>query len=209
MKTALRSLYSYIIEKSGYRLEATLEETDDSYLFSIDSPMNDTGILYRIAAVLFVNGWDIYEADVKTPVQDRIQDTFQIIPVGKDHPADSELIKKMMKELEELLFGSISVVDYLSSRNLSVTGEGGGTGFADLTYDNGKVVIEIISDQRKWLLLGIFQAFYLMDVNIKEASIAPLSDGTIKNRFIIATEDFRYHNPEFRKRLREELKSVI
>lgn len=210
MAVSEKSYYSFVIERNDIRLEAIFRQKETGcFEFLLNSPRDEPGILYRISSALYANDWDIINADLTVDADGRITNRFSICFADRNTMPDPDDVNTVMGDLERLLLGGISVVEFLNQKKLQISVVKSDDGFADLTYENGLVVIEIKARKLKWTLPAVFQAFYLMDVNVKEAKIETLPDFRMENRFIVATEDSRYHNPEFRKRLMEELVAVL
>ncbi len=208
--TSCRSYFFLSSEKHDHylRIHAVTEDAE-GYSLSIDSDQHDTGSLYRIGAALAAPGWLVKSSEVKTQEESIIHLDAYLVPMPGSPGLNESSINQFFQNLGSMLVDGVSVVDFLGERHLAPGGHHQARGFADLTYDNGRVVIEVRTRPDPFTLISIFQSFYLMDVNVKEGTIRTHPDQIWEIRFVVATDDFRYHNPEFRKRLKEELLAAI
>ncbi|HMU84354.1 MAG TPA: hypothetical protein PKC35_13490, partial [Leptospiraceae bacterium] len=78
----------------------------------------------------------------------------------------------------------------------------------ELNFDEKPLLIVSGSDQ-PGLLLSLSQAFFLMDIDILEAVIHTDRMGVVRNQFLINPSDSRFGNAEFRKRLVEEIATLV
>ncbi|MCR9144460.1 MAG: hypothetical protein NXI24_19635 [bacterium] len=215
MSSTSKSIYSRARgDEKHQRLDITIQEAGPGGLrMKVDAEMNEVGILFRLCAVLYSYHWNIQGARIYTPGPNAISDEFHIV-TGEDPTAMNEdSMRGLIDDLERLLFGGVSVLEYLTEHHARVpakereSSEGGGD--VVLLKQGQQSVIEVTAVDRPGLLLSLSQAFYLMDINISEGEITTQPDGAVWNRFAVDPADKRFQSPEFQRRLREELKVLF
>lgn len=211
-----KSIYSRArSDEKHQRLDITIqEEGPGSLRMRVDAEMNEVGILFRLCAVLYSYQWNIRSARIYTPGPNSISDEFHIVK-GLDPTAMNEKsMRGLIDDLETLLFGGVSVLEYLTEHHARVPRSERETSNADtgdvvLLRQDRQSVIEVTAVDRPGLLLALSQAFYLMDINIFEGEITTDKDGGVWNRFVVDPADARFRSKEFLRRLREELKVLL
>jgi [protein-PII] uridylyltransferase len=78
------------------------------------SQINETGILYRITGVLYIHGWSIDSAVVKTETMGGVDDIFSIHRLD-NQPMEIATLERIEQDMEMLLRGEIHMSEYLSS----------------------------------------------------------------------------------------------
>lgn len=197
---------SISVDDMSRRLNITVHQIESDYRLKIEAGKDEVGVLFRLSAVLYASGWIIREATITT-TEDIVKDEFWIYS-DDGSELDQEALQKIIVDLEDLLFGGKSVLEYLTAQGASVP-PGSGEGEVMLAVNPGENLLEIEGADKKGLLLGLSQAFYLMDINISKAIITTNENGVVKNQFWINLNDMRFQNPEFRSRLTEELKILF
>jgi len=196
------SFYS-IKQGKKSRLDVEIFELDEGNRITIESEINEVGVLFRLAAVFFGRGWSILKARIHSPDMNRIQDEFFIRHRSKEKKqADLKLI---VSDLENLLFGGVSVLEYLMNLKVSPPPSPVGGGHVEVSFHDAVPVIQMNGQDQPGLLLKISQAFFLMDINVVQGNIETNSFGGIHNSFQADPLDRRFYIPEFCRRLEEEL----
>ncbi|EKR72652.1 hypothetical protein [Leptospira noguchii] len=85
---------------------------DGSYALKVNISNNEIGIIYRVTAALFVRGWTIEEAVAETSQDGYISDIF-IVKSVENLPMTEEALHLIQKDLKEMFFQGISVLNYL------------------------------------------------------------------------------------------------
>ncbi|MCE9597086.1 MAG: hypothetical protein K8S54_03885 [Spirochaetia bacterium] len=187
---------SFYAERTGFRLK-------------IESEKNEVGVLFRLCAVLFVHGFSIVEGRIQSPKNYAIEDEFFLQLVDSRSNLDEERATEMMNDFERLLFRGVSVLEYLTENERKIPArERKWKGNVDLTFDEKPMLIVSGSDQ-PGLMLALSQAFFLMDLDILEAFIHTDRLGVVRNQFLVNPSDRRFANAEFRKRLVEEIATLV
>lgn len=209
---ATQRIFSRFADSNINRLNVSVQkEPGANYRFKIESKANEVGVLFRLCAVLFKHGWQILEAKIASPDFSSIQNEFLLKPTDESPDYVENTIEIMVNDLERLLFDGLSVLGYLSeSENTPVHSEDWhGEGQVMLRDSDGEMIIEARGADRPGLMLALSQAFYLMDINIMEASIFTDEKSQAHNLFLVDPADERFRNLEFRRRLTEELKDLL
>lgn len=212
MKAPNKALYSRSVDDQNHRLDVSLRDAPPGVRLKIEAALNEVGVLFRLCAVLYSFNWSIQEARIASPESNRISDDFWIIP-GAGAGASSELqFRSMIDDLEKLLFGGVSVLEYLTQRKAAIPRTEFQAAHGEVTLSakrGGETVIEITGRDKRGLLLILTQAFYLMDIDILEADIHTDPDGRVRNRFVVDPRDERFYSTEFQNRLCEELRVLV
>ena len=120
-------------------------------------------------------------------------------------------MKALVDDLERLLFGGVSVLEYLNENRTPAPRSSGNhpEGSITLKMTATGPEIQVRGRDKPGLLLALAQAFYLMDINVIEANITTDSKGKIANEFRIDAADERFRSKEFQRRLVEDLKFLL
>ncbi len=187
---------SFFTDRAGYRLR-------------IESDRNEVGVLFRLCAVLFVHGFSVLEGRIQSPKNMGIEDEFYLQLTDPKALLDERKAATMMKDFESLLFRGVSVLEYLIANEKRIPARARKwKGSVELTFDDRPMLVVSGSDQ-PGLLLSLSQAFFLMDIDILEAAIHTDRMGVVRNQFLINPSDVRFQNGEFRKRLVEEISTLV
>ncbi len=207
MKAAHKSVFSRSVDDLHHRLDISFREENPGARIRIEAALNEVGVFFRLCAVLYRFSCNVISARISTPDASRIADEFVVMP-GAGRAALTEAdIRTMINDLESLLFGGLSVLDYLKQNQAKAPAlkPGMPRGAIEIRADETQTCIEITGRDKAGLLLCLAQAFYLMDIDIVEADIHTDPDGRVRNRFFVDVRDQRFQNPEFKARLAEEL----
>lgn len=178
----------------------------DGHRVTIDSDVNEVGVLFRLAAVLYARGWNVMSARIDSPGASRIRDEFWILPAGPD---GTGRIEEIPGDLERLLFQGVSVLAYLTELKSAPPAESMQQGCVYAApSDDGPVIVMSGRDQRG-VLLKVTQAFFLMDINIVRAQIDTLPNGEVRNTFFVDPLDRRFGAHDFRVQLAQELSGLL
>lgn len=188
------------------RLALALDKVGENYSLSLESPVNEVGLLFRVGAVLYTRGWDIVSGSITSPGRTAAVDTFVLHRAKAPHPAE---LRELSIELESLLFKGVSVLEYLTAKNAPPPAGRDPGAQISTGSERGMPYLEIVTKDRRGLFLSVTQAFFLMDVNIMEATIQTDSFGRARDRFLVDSLDARFSNEEFLRRLREELQQIL
>ncbi len=172
----------------------------------IESQKNETGVLFRICAVLFAHGFTVLSGKVATG-PNGIEDEFTMERIDGD-PGSDQILRQMVIDFERLLFHGVSVLEYLQEHQKRIPDRmrrARGT----VRLDQDPPVLRIAGSDQPGLLLTLSQAFFLMDLDIEDADIRTDSDGLVRNVFRVNPADTRLKNAEFRRRLVEELSDLV
>jgi len=187
---------SFFTERAGYRLK-------------IESEKNEVGVLFRLCAVLYVHGFSILEGRIQSPKNIGIDDEFYLQLLSSQPPLDEKKATAMMNDFERLLFRGVSVLEYLTENERLIPARAKTwKGTVDLTFDE-KPFLTVSGSDQPGLMLALSQAFFLMDLDILEAFIHTDRLGVVRNQFLINPSDRRFENAEFRKRLVEEIGTLV
>lgn len=83
---------------------------------------NESGILFKMTAVLLAYGWEIIEAIAETSTDGYVKDIFIIKNFKSEHSPDGELSDEIVKQMETDLKELINLEDingYLTKRNIN------------------------------------------------------------------------------------------
>ncbi len=187
------------------RLFVTIQKEDDDYKLGVETAVNEVGVLFRLCAVLYVYGCDIVHARLSSSENNVVRDEFRIRTEGT---LGDDVIRRMIEDLEQLLFRGLSVLEYLTLKDASAPTVNNRDGSVEIGENDGHSVITVNTKDKQGLMLTLSQAFFLMDIDIFEASIETQRDGSVRNTFQVAPADKRFDNSEFRKRLGDELTAL-
>ncbi len=214
------SHYSMILERDGYFIQVSFESSGSGYNFQFSTALNEPGLLYRVTAALFVHGFEITSARIITGENQAVFDEFMLKDLLEERASrqsGSEIrgllnpvrIRSFLHDTADLLYQGKSALQFIEENDIKIPRFHEGSGSADLLEMDGYPVIEVRGSYQKTLLLSLFQAFYSMDVNVHEAEIRVLPDGRLSSRFMIASDDSRFTNPQFQEQLMEELRTIV
>ena len=204
------TIYSRTLSEKRHRLEIRVQEDSGALRLGVEADMNEVRIPYRLCAVFYLYGLNILQARIRSPEGQGIQDEFLVqLPEGSlPVPA----IRSMIDDLESMLFGGLSVLEYLSRHQAAVprTLPGDREGAVFIEEVEGQLALVVSGRDRPGLLLALAQAFYLMDIDIVQAEIqTETAGGAVRNQFVVDPEDNRFESQEFQRRLLEELRSLV
>jgi len=172
----------------------------------IESQKNETGVLFRICAVLFAHGFTVLSGKVASG-PNGIEDEFTMERIDGD-PGSDQVLRQMVIDFERLLFHGVSVLEYLQENQKRIPDRVRRTK-GTVRLDQDPPVLRITGSDQPGLLLTLSQAFFLMDLDIEDADIRTDSDGLVRNVFHVNAADTRLKNAEFRRRLVEELTDLV
>lgn len=202
----MTALYSYSIVETDNLLELRVRKNGDpdTYEMEVRTRMDEAGVLFRLCAVLFAHRCHIQYAGIGSQASE-VHDEFV---VRAEEELNEPRIRQMLADLRELLFGGLSVLEYLKRHHgLPVPRACGGE--VSITIAGSLPTIEVMTQDQPGLLLTLAQAFYLMDISIAEAIITTEPSGAVRNTFRVLGTDARFVSPEFRRRLGEELTGIL
>lgn len=198
------ALYSYSVLDKAHQLEFRVRPLGDEYMLAVRTSADEVGVLFRLCAVLFVHGCSIREATIGTDAGG-VRDDFRI---RSQEPITEVGTQAMVADLRDLLFGGQSVLGYLKEQaEVRVREPRGGQVTVQAGVDYHE--IRLATRDQVGLLLSLTQAFYLMDISIQKATVTTRDDGQVTNTFHIDAGDERFGNAEFRRRLSDELTSLL
>jgi UTP:GlnB (protein PII) uridylyltransferase len=203
--------YVMILDRADYSIEAGFRRDGNEYDFRFRTALNEAGLLYRITVALYIHGFEIVKAKITTDENQAVFDEFRLKQAEgfSEDFLSEKAVRSFVFDVENLLYKGKSAVDFINENDLHIPGYHEGNGSADLTEMDGFPVIEVRGSYQKTLLLSLFQSFYLMDVNVQEARIWVMPDGQLSTRFMIASDDPRFTNPQFQEQLMEEMRTIV
>lgn len=172
----------------------------------IESRKNETGVLFRICAVLFAHGFTVLSGKV-TSTSEGIEDEFTMERID-GQPSSDQTLRQMVSDFERLLFQGVSVLEYLQENHTRIP-DRIRRAKGNVRLEQDPPVLRITGSDQPGLLLTLSQAFFLMDLDIADAEIRTDSDGLVRNIFRVNPGDRRLLNAEFRRRLVEELTDLV
>ncbi len=160
----------------------------DANLLKLSMPCNESGILYRVAAVLFTHGWDILEAIAETSPEGYVQDVFVVKSQTKGTMTEAQF-KSIRSDLNLLFCSKLDVKDYLLERGISQE-------YLNSVSDPHAVVrlynpisgdltvMDVRMKDRPGILLQITQTLQEFEIDI--VTFSAISDqGLIRDSFLI------------------------
>lgn len=147
-----------------------IDEKNARLLYS--SMLNETGILYRITGVLYIHGWSIDSAIVKTETLGGVDDIFSIHKVDAGQ-MDQTQLERIEHDMDMLLRGEIHMSEYLSSYPeriqslvLSMREESETRLEVEIADDPATASIFLQTKDRPGILFMITQILFLLDYDI-------------------------------------------
>jgi [protein-PII] uridylyltransferase len=170
---------------------------------------NQTGIIYKVTAVLFAYGWDIKEANFEI-LDGIIKDVFVIRNANQRSMCDFDL-QNIKNDLNELFFQDITVIDYLERfPNLRMT-TGSPTPPIVHVFNPKSVdstVLDIRTTDRPGLLFEISQLLYILDVDILSV-IARTDEGFVRDSFLLRKNECDRLDDETMEKVKEGLLKLL
>ncbi|MES0489778.1 MAG: hypothetical protein ABUK01_07300 [Leptospirales bacterium] len=150
--------------------QADLVSENDGYRLDFEADENRMGILYAIAAVIYVRDWTIIEGKASI-TSGRVKDSFYLKSLDEGL---SGFIKKfyILGDLKDVLDEEYSVAEYLSRFPEKLAQLKKGREGFPLRYqiredqDGEFLVIDIVASDRPGLLLDIVRSFYYLYFDI-------------------------------------------
>ena len=209
MKSLKSAVYSHLIDRDRYRLEAVFTEMEPGVQCDIHCNGNESGALYRISAAFFVHGWDIRRGTIQTSHPGYLDDRFTLMrrnpgPSG----IDPDEIRNLVGSLDGLLFHGQPVRDALQERGITLQNRPV-DGLSIKILDGKGPGIEVHSPYDPVFLLRMFQSFYMMDVDVLEGEISADPHHGVYTLFWMDPSDIRFTSSEFTGRLVEELSQSL
>lgn len=195
-------------------IEIIINKSSDETEVIFKNNFNEKGIIYRITAVLFVNGWSIHSATAKTGDDGTVEDHFTITPV-RSQTFDNKMEKRVKEELLRLIKKEESVMQYLSHHpgkleELYKFEKNTDKGSVEIynSDDENVTVLQIESVDRPGLLFEISQLLYLLYIDILSFEAGATEDG-VHDRFMIRREDGSLIDEIGRNRIKDALVKIL
>lgn len=196
------------MERNAHRIEVIFQEFLPVYSIHIKADIDEVGVLFRLCAVLFRYGWNIETGKLGSGKEYTIDDEFSLSPLKKGATIDLAQMRQMLDDFETLLFGQLSVLEYLADCLPEKENQVNTRGSVQVVQNAEFATIEVEGEDKSGLLLILAQAFFLMDINIGRAEISTV-ENRIKNSFRIKGRDPRFDSKEFCARLKDELQNLV
>ncbi len=169
-------------------------EFQKSYIKSakliISNFKDEPGILYKITGVLFVYGWNIITAKIRT-YEHKIEDIFTIESIDSNLTMSISQLEKIERDLLELLENQVHITEYLAHfpektrKLIQNTKPDPSTKIDTEISDNGKKLkLFLVTKDKPGLLYFLSQILYLSNFNILEF-IAITQDAMVRDEFLI------------------------
>lgn len=179
------------------------------YILKLSFSQNQAGIIYKVTAVLFANGFDITEANLET-VEGQVKDIFVIKSIyGK--PMTLKDFEKIKQEIHKLFFGDLLVIDYLKQFQLPRSHP---STFPPSVYifnpeGGDSTVLDVHTQDRPGLLFEISQLLYLMDIDILSVVATTEPTGLARDTFLIRMHQTEKLDFSTQEKLKEGLLSFL
>jgi len=151
------------------KYDVRLIKEQKSYRLLFQTGENKIGILYKIAAVLYVQNWNIREMNAMTREDGIIDDYFIIEPLEKRIPYILEY--SLVSGIEKLLSSDLTVMRFLARfpkrlKALQKTHQKGASKVEVDEIENGVYVVSVETQDRPGLIFEITQALYRLYFDI-------------------------------------------
>ncbi len=191
--------------KNKLNLHLSCSRREEDYILKLTLSPNQTGIIYRVTAVLFAYGWDIKEANFET-LDGIVKDVFVIQNTSGQEMTDLAL-QKIQSDLYELFFQDLAVIDYLERFSIPPAIKKDNKPavvhiFNPKTVDS--TVLDIRTTDRPGLLFEISQLLYLLDVDIVSV-VARTEDGNVRDTFLLRKNESEQLEDETMQKIKEGL----
>jgi [protein-PII] uridylyltransferase len=194
-----------IMFKNKLNLHLSCSRRAEDYILKLTLSPNQTGIIYRVTAVLFAYGWDIKEANFET-LDGIVKDVFVIQNTAGQEMTDLAL-QKIQSDLYELFFQDLAVIDYLERFSIPPAIKKDNKPpvvhiFNPKTVDS--TVLDVRTTDRSRLLFEISQLLYLLDVDIVSV-VARTEDGNVRDTFLLRKNESEQLDEETMQKIKEGL----
>jgi [protein-PII] uridylyltransferase len=194
-----------IMFKNKLNLHLSCSRRAEDYILKLTLSPNQTGIIYRVTAVLFAYGWDIKEANFET-LDGIVKDVFVIQNTAGQEMTDLAL-QKIQSDLYELFFQDLAVIDYLERFSIPPAIKKDNKPpvvhiFNPKTVDS--TVLDVRTTDRPGLLFEISQLLYLLDVDIVSV-VARTEDGNVRDTFLLRKNESEQLDEETMQKIKEGL----
>lgn len=183
----------------SYRSHLRAETYQDRYLLHFETDRDRPGVLFRMAAVLFANDWNIVDASIHTSGS-MIRDEFLLSARRAGQSLSQLVLEQMRAELETLLSDDLSVIDYLTIKNRDLPTGSFSTSGVEWIHVPGPGVA-LAGTDKPGLLTVVAAVFHVVDLNILEAKITTRESGMVSNVFYFDPADVRIQDGHFCQRL--------
>lgn len=179
------------------------------YIVKLSLQQNRKGIIYKVTAVLFAHGYDILEANIET-VEGQVRDIFAIRNIYGKTLTSTEF-DQIKKEIYELVFGDMLVIDYLNQFELPQAKPSSHVPSIYIYNPEGgdSTVLDIHTKDRPGLLFEISQLLYLMDIDILSVTATTERNGMARDTFLIRIHETERLDNETQEKLKEGLLSFL
>lgn len=164
----------------------------DAYALKVNISKNEIGIIYRVTAVLYVHGWNIEEAIAETSTDGYIQDIFIVRRLDEEGMKEEHL-NAIHKDLKELFYGGISVMNYLArypekTETLRMKLEETPEIFLFNSEISDSTVMDLRMRDRSGILFEISQILFLFGIDILSFK-AVTDSGQVRDTFLLRLEN--------------------
>ncbi|MBE7440672.1 MAG: hypothetical protein HS115_19670 [Spirochaetales bacterium] len=187
------------MQATSYRSHLRAEAYQDRFLLYFETERDRPGVLFRIAAVLFANDWNIEQASIHTSGS-LIRDEFLLSGQRSGQSLSQLVLEQMRAELETLLSDDLSVIDYLTIKNRDLPTGSFTSGGVEWVQVPGPG-IALTGRDKPGLLTVVAAVFHVVDLNILEAKISSRESGEVRNIFYFDPADVRTRDSNFCLRL--------
>ena len=200
-----------MILEARYNLVA-IPASNQQYELYFNSKANDKGVLHRLAAVLYVNNWNIISAKA-TKLHDSAIEDIIVIESLSGKKFDKKMKTRISQGLDWLLDREISINDFLQNFPEKTRIRNANEGYStDIKIrkdiHEGQLSIEIQTHDRPGLLMDITKVFDLLSIDIIEFE-ANVFENKVRDFFQVAGEGGRVLDERTIEWMREMLMKNI
>lgn len=164
----------------------------NSFLLKLSLSQNESGIIYRVTAVLFAHGWNILEAIAETSHDGYVHDIFEISPINNQTLTEQGL-KEIRNDLNLLFFQDYGVLPYLEKKginieNLNKASDPSGVVKIYNPLSSDFTVMDVRTKDRPGILFQITRVLHYFGIDIVSFS-ACSENGIVRDSFLLRSQE--------------------